>query len=261
MADRNVTTVFGMAVSIFFICAAFAAVPVDAAGLVLRDTPCRLFDSRNIGTGSKITSATIETWGSPGTSQGGEAGCGVPYGSSGVLLNLTVFDPNSAGFVRLWRFGSTQPLSTALSFSSGQLDECAGLTVGVGIQNGKMSLNSPFLGAHFILDLAGWIDGGGGGSEGLPAPRHLRFLSTTNAPVTGLSGGDRLLVLNPTANPFIGHDNEFATWKGIPSCDPTTAACWSFEMPSDGDFAYEASTALYWRFRLLSFESWDIVGP
>lgn len=239
--------------------------PVIGADVRLRETPCRLFDSRHIGgigIGPMITAATVETWGTPGASQGGESGCGVPYGAAGVIVNLTVYQPNGAGWVRLWRFGSAEPLSTALSFASGQTDECTGMMVGVGISNGRMSLSSPWGGAHFIVDLAGWVDGGGGGGEGLPSPRHLRVLSMTNAPVAGMAPGDRLIVLNPTAYPFIGHDNDYAIWKGIPACDPSTAACWSFEPAHDGDLAFVAApSAQYWRFREPGSESWDIVGP
>lgn len=245
----------------------FLAFPLSAADLILRDTPCRLFDSRNIGgtgAGPKITSATIDTWGTPGASQGGEPGCGIPYGASGAAINLTVYQPNGPGWVKLWRFGSAQPLSTSLSFASGQLDECAGLLVGVGLQDGKISLSSPWGGAHFIVEVAGWIDGGGGG--GFPAPRQLRALSFVNAPVAGMEPGGRLIIIDATAVPFIGHDNEYVVWKGIPSCDPSDAACWSFESPRDGDLAFVASGGLgsgsiYWRFRELGFEDWEVVGP
>lgn len=224
---------------------------VCAADLVLRDTPCRLYDSRNIGgtgLGSKVDSATIETWGDVGVAQGGESGCGVKYGTAGIVVNLTVYQPNSAGYARIWRFGSTEPLPASISFASGQTDESTGILVGVGIQDGKLSLNSPFSAAHFIIDLAGSIDGGGGGSEGFPDPEQVRVLSFINAPIAGAQPGDRLVVSSPTANPFIGHSNEYAVWKGIPSCSPSSATCWDFYVPGDGDIAYEASTRKYWKY-------------
>lgn len=239
-----------------------ASGPSFAADVVLRDTPCRLYDSRNIGgigLGVKVSSATIETWGTPGSAQGGESLCGVPYGTAGVVINLTVYQPVSAGYAKVWRYGSTEPLPSSISFAVGQTDESTGLMVGVGIQNGRLSLSSPYGVAHFIVDLAGSINGGGGGSEGFPSPRHLRVLSTTNAPIAGMEPGNRVLILNPTANPFIGHDNQYAVWKGIPSCDPSTAGCWSFETPWDGDLAYVAATGVYWRYQAIGSAGWDSV--
>lgn len=239
-------------------------VSFPAAAQVLRETPCRLYDSRNIGgtgLGSKVSSATIDTWGTPGASQGGESGCGVPYGSSAVIVSLTVYQPTSAGYARLWRTGSTEPLSTSISYADNETDESTGLPVGVGLTNGRMDLHAAFGTAHFIVDLIGWHEGGGGGSEGFPAPRHFRVLIFINAPVAGLSGGDRLIVQDATANPFIGHDDEIATWKGIPSCNPSSAACWEFVAPGDGDFAFEAAGQKYWRYRALGAAGWFLDSP
>lgn len=236
----------------------------EAGEVVLRDTPCRLFDSRNIGgtgLGPKISSGTIETWNNAGSAQGGESGCGIPAGSTGAIINLIAFAPESSGWARLWAYGLTEPLSTSINVTSGQLNEASGLTVHVGT-GGKISLNASIGASHYIVDLAGHIDGSGGahpfGVE-LKAPLLRRVLSMVNAPVGGLAAGDRLLVIDATANPFIGHDNEYATWRGLGSCDPSTAGCWLFEEPNDGDLAYVASngtSGALWAYQAIGSATW-----
>lgn len=136
----------------------FSAKDAVAAEIALRETACRLYDSRNIGglgLGSKISTATIETMGDAGGSQGGEIGCGVPSTATGVILNLTVYQPTSSGYARLWPYGATEPLPPSITFASGQQDEASGLMVSLGTA-GKLSANLPFGASHFIVDLAGW---------------------------------------------------------------------------------------------------------
>lgn len=148
---------------------------VRAAEVVLRDTPCRLYDSRNVGglgSGSKISSstgATIETFdtdldvvsftsnGIDYNMQGGETGCRVPASATGVVINLTAFQPDSSGWARLWSYGSTEPLSTSINVTSGQLNEATGLMVKSGT-DGKISLSTIITTSHYVIDLAGYTE-------------------------------------------------------------------------------------------------------
>lgn len=150
------------------------AFPAFAAEVVLRDTPCRLFDSRNIGglgLGSKVTSllgATIET-ADPGLDvvsyttsggiainyQGGEAECRVPANATGMIVNLVAIQPDSGGWARIWAYGETEPLSTSINVTAGQLNEVTGIMVNLGT-DGKVSLSALISSSHYVLDLAGF---------------------------------------------------------------------------------------------------------
>lgn len=128
----------------------------QAEDVVLRNTPCRLYDSRNVGgagLGAKITTATVLTKNAPGGSQGGESGCGVPDDASAVVVNIVAFDPNGSGYGRLWAYGATEPLSTSIN-STGAMSENTGLLVHLGT-DGKMSFHSSYTG-HLIVDLVGY---------------------------------------------------------------------------------------------------------
>lgn len=149
---------------------AISTVTAYGADTVLRTTPCRLFDSRNIGTGDKIISATIETLSDAGTAQGGESNCDVPSTAVGVVLNLTAFQPNSGGWARLWATGEPEPLSTSINAFSGAGNEATGLIVATGT-GGEISLTSSIAGSHYIIDLAGYLE------EGPTFPFHEIVLS------------------------------------------------------------------------------------
>ena len=136
----------------------------------VRVTPCRLYDSRMIGgynAGAKITSGTIlvtdpslgtQDYASGGVSynaQGGQTGCSVPAGATGVYVNLTVVGPTGPGFARLWATGQPEPLPTAVTFASGQTDEATGLLVRLGV-DGNISAHVVYASSHVVLDISGY---------------------------------------------------------------------------------------------------------
>lgn len=239
--------------SLVFVVSLLFPVYLSAADIELRQTPCRLYDSRIAGTGSKINSTTIETFkGRVSTaSQGAESGCGIKETSIGAVVNLIVFQPESGGWARVWAKDKTEPLSTSINSSPGILNESTGLMTMIGT-NGQLSLNSSITLAHYIVDLTGEIDGAGESLErGNPShttgPRLRRVLTFINAPFAALPG-DRAIV-SPTGavGPFVGHENEFVYWDG---------ASWIFEVPVYGDIAYESSTDKYWKYNAV-LASWS----
>lgn len=246
---------------------------LHAGDVELRPTPCRIFDSRHIGglnQGPKVSSATIETTaasldgvaftsgGRNYNAQGGESGCRVKTASAkGAIFNVIVSAPESGGWARFWAFGETEPLSTSINAFYGAANEVAGIMVHLGA-GGKVSLNASITGAHYIVDLSGALDGPGGPVEPR-APKLVRVLTFANAPIAGQEMGNRLIVSPGAVGPFDGHDNQYAIWKGIPSCDPTDEECWQFEDPVDGDLAYvSAPSGMYSKFRS-SIPSWSAV--
>lgn len=142
----------------------------------LRQTACRLFDSRQIGglnAGPKITSATIETShadldavvftanGRSYNAQGGESGCRVPSkagvtGATGVIVSVVVFQPNGVGNATLWPAGLPQPFSTSIN-SSGAVTEVTSIMARLGAA-GQLSLASTIPGSHYVVDLVGQLN-------------------------------------------------------------------------------------------------------
>lgn len=230
---------------------AFVPVQALAQGITMRATPCRLFDSRNIGgagMGSKINAASIETYGAAGDVQGGQADCGVPHTASAVVLNLVVFQPDSGGWARMWACGATEPLSTSVNAFLGSANEATGLLVKLGT-DGKISLNASITAAHYVIDLSGYIDGGG--EAGFQAPRLRRFRYVVTYPFLPgtLEAGDRFLVSPSGAvGDFYGHGNEWAYWTG---------AAWVFEPPADGDLGYAWAEGIYYRYKGSGTPQWD----
>lgn len=147
----------------------------QADEVVLRETPCRLYDSRNvggIGMGNKVNSSTgttIETHsnllsataftsgGVDFNNQGGEAGCGVPASATGAIINLLVFQPESGGWARIWAYGSPEPLATSINVTVGAASETTGLMVRTGT-GGQISLSALISNAHYVIDLAGYTE-------------------------------------------------------------------------------------------------------
>lgn len=221
----------------------------EAQNIEMRPTPCRLFDSRNIGgagLGPKVDEATILTRGDAGSAQGGESDCGVPATASGAVLNLVVFQPESTGWARLWGYGRPEPLSTSINGSMGA-SSSTGLTVKLG-DDGKLSLSASITAAHYIVDLAGYIDGGGG--LGAEAPRVRRFLSIANAPFapSAVTAGDRFVVApTNTVGVFVGHEDEWVVWDG---------SDWVFEAARDGDLGYTSAEGVYYRYKGSGTPEW-----
>lgn len=156
---------------VFVACTAFAAVCGNAAEIELRKpTACRLMDTRHVGgfnVGAKVASAVIETQdhsldntafsagGRDYNYQGGQSECRIPDVASGAILSAVVFAPDSTGNATIWPYGAAQPLSTTIN-SSGALNEVTGLQVPIGT-NGRLALAASITGAHYIIDLTGWV--------------------------------------------------------------------------------------------------------
>lgn len=239
-------------------CLVLAATTGQAAQIEMTNSPCRLFDSRNIGAGNKITSAAtvnIATREAAGDGQGGEIGCGAPSTAAGVIVNIVLLLPESGGWARLYPAGGAEPLSTTINASANIANETNGAMILVG-DDGEVTLHTSISAAHFVIDLIGWIDGSGESREHTNpshtvGPRFRRILTFTNAPFGGVSPGDRFLVSESgTVGPLVGHENEWMYYDG---------SGWVFEAPVDGDLAYESATGKYFGYRA-NLDTWNEIA-
>jgi len=109
---------------------------------------------------------------------------------AGVVVNITVTEPDGAGFVTGYATGAARPPTSSVNNDRpGQtIGNLAILPVGTG---GKISLYT-FAGTHVIVDVAGWFsDGSGVGTlTGLYVPlTPSRVLDTREAPNVKLAAG------------------------------------------------------------------------
>jgi uncharacterized repeat protein (TIGR01451 family) len=73
-------------------------------------TPCRAVDTR---TTTAVASGALRTFPVAGT-------CGIPATARAVAVNVTVLDATGAGYLVLWRSGSTLPGTSNVNFSTGR---------------------------------------------------------------------------------------------------------------------------------------------
>jgi hypothetical protein len=117
----------------------------SAGGLFTPVAPARLLDTRS---GAKV--------GPDGTVAVQVTGrAGVPAsGVSAVVLNVTVTEPSTLGYLTAWPAGETRPLASNLNFNAGQtVPNLVVVKVGAG---GMVNLFNKSGGTHVVADVAGW---------------------------------------------------------------------------------------------------------
>jgi len=135
--------------------------------------PARLLDTRN-GTGAPA--AAVASGGAIDLQVTGRGG--VPAdGVSAVVLNTTVVDPASGGYLTVWPTGDTRPLASNLNFSGMQtVANLVVVKVGTG---GKVSLYNAGGATHLVADVAGWYGASGATAGSLyHALDPMRILDT-----------------------------------------------------------------------------------
>lgn len=120
--------------------------------------PCRLVDTRNVGT--RIAQGgvlDIKVSGPDMLAQGGAAtDCGVPADAGGVVVNVTVVAPDLAGYLTAYPYGATRPLASSLNYVAGAI---AGNEVIVPRTTGQAADVSLFsyAGTDVVVDVVGYF--------------------------------------------------------------------------------------------------------
>ena len=130
--------------------AASAPVLLDPGARYNALPPARLLDTRS-GTGapaSKVAARGVIDLQITGRG-------GVPVsGVSAVVLNVTVTEPSTGGYLTAWPAGEAMPLASNLNFAPGQtVPNLVVVKVGAG---GRVSLYNGGGAAHFVADVSGW---------------------------------------------------------------------------------------------------------
>ena len=121
----------------------------DAGAGLVAATPARILDTRAGGGAlSPGVARSLQV-----TGQGGVPAAGV----SAVVLNVTVTEPASGGFLTAWPEGEPRPLASNLNFVAGQtVPNLVVVKLGAGGQVNLYSSGGP---VHVIADVAGWFTG------------------------------------------------------------------------------------------------------
>ena len=85
----------------------------------------------------------------------GVTGVDVPSDASAVVLNVTVTEPTTPGFVTVWPAGEPQPVASNLNFVRGQT--VPNLVMAKIGRAGQVSLYAHSLSAHVVVDIVGFF--------------------------------------------------------------------------------------------------------
>ena len=132
-----------------------------AQGLFSPSAPVRLYDSRYISTANGNVhhplgpgqSLTQQIWGYNG----------IPYGTSAVVLNVTVTGPTTAGYLTVYPSGAPRPMASNLNFAAGQTVPNR-VIVGVG-PDGSVTIFNGLGTVDVVIDMNGWFTGPGMSSQ------------------------------------------------------------------------------------------------
>ncbi|MEY9963086.1 hypothetical protein ABIA33_001112 [Streptacidiphilus sp. MAP12-16] len=132
---------------------------------------------------------------------------GVPASATAVVLNVTVTQPSSDGYLTVYPDGITRPVVSNLNFSAGQT--IPNLVI-VPVHNGKIDFFNHSGNTHVIADLEGYFSPGGLSTFNLMTPnRILNTVAQSGVPTgpTPLAAGASLTV---------NIDNVYGLWGSDP---------------------------------------------
>ena len=158
--------------------------------------PARVLDTR-----SGLGGSTIGGGQSINVAVAGKGG--VPAGSAGVVLNVTVTNTSAGGFLTIWPAGGTRPLASSLNFSAGQtIPNLIEVALGTG---GAVSIFNSAGSTDVLADVQGYTGPASKPGAGLfTAVTPSRLLDTRAGGTLGPGGQTDLGVLGVGAVPSAG---------------------------------------------------------
>jgi Arylsulfotransferase (ASST) len=147
------------------------------------------------------------------------AGSAAPAAAKAVAVNLTVTEPNEAGYVTAYPCGTAPPLSSQVNFLPGENRANQSM---VGLGGGALCV-FVFTATHLVVDIAGWFGPGDGGVplQPIAAARLVDSRSGVGGATGPLAPGETR-VIDPSASgalPPGAHDlllNVVATQAAAP---------------------------------------------
>jgi hypothetical protein len=143
---------------------------------------------------------------------------GTPVGATAAVLNLTVVNPSSGGYLTVFPQGAAQPFTANVNYSAGQV---SGNRVIVPLSTtggtpGDISIFSS-ASADVVVDVSGYYSAAGGtGANFTAEPAPVRICDTRAGNPSNLSGGANQCN-NTTFGPNATHVINVAGLAGVPS--------------------------------------------
>jgi hypothetical protein len=197
-------------------------------------TPCRIIDTRLAG--GKIAAGTVRDFhasrkDSNFTDQGGSAtDCGIPANPAAVVMNVVSVRPDAKGYITLFPYGVTQPLSSTVNNVVGSdvaNETIVKLTVG---DYADFSIYA-FSGTNVVADAVGYFAAGDAGTT-TPTP-----LSTSIS-----QSVDNQVAAGANFNAIATCPDGYAVTGGGPVASPSTnRLTLSESYPSSGGSAWTVS--------------------
>jgi hypothetical protein len=148
---------------------------------------------------------------------------GVPAGATAAVLNVTVVNPEAAGYLTVYPQGATQPFTANLDYAAGQViaNRVIVPLSTTGATPGQITVFSS-AGTDVVVDVSGYysVAGGTGGQFSAEAA-PVRICDTRAGNPSGLSGGDNQCASRTVASGQVLTVN-VAGLAGVPS-DATAA--------------------------------------
>ncbi|GAA1140681.1 hypothetical protein GCM10009664_06660 [Kitasatospora gansuensis] len=141
---------------------------------------------------------------------------GVPNSASAVVLNLTVTEPSTGGYLAAYPHGNTRPNVSSVNFTAGQTVANQAI-VPIG-GNGKIDLFNGAGDTHVIADVVGYYSWDSKGEFMPVTPTRLTDTRANNAP---LGAGGELAVQVGGANAV--PNDAIAAVLNVTATEPTTA--------------------------------------
>jgi hypothetical protein len=122
---------------------------------------------------------------------------GIPANATAAIVNVTVTEPTSSGFVTVYPTGASRPVASNLNFTpSLTVPNLVVVKVGAG---GKIDLFNSLGSTHLVVDAVGYFEPvsqllGGGEMNALPPSRILDTRTGLGAPASKIGPGESILV-------------------------------------------------------------------
>ncbi len=164
--------------------------------------PTRILDTRNATDGLSGPVGPAATRDVSVAGRGGVPGVGV----SAVVVNVTVTQPSTGGYLTVFPAGTARPLASNLNFGPGEtVPNMAIVAIGA---SGKVSVYNNAGSAHVVIDVMGWYD-----NDGRSTGAHYNALSPSRVADTRTGTGG----LNGPVGPSSSIDVAVTGRGGVPA--------------------------------------------
>ncbi len=239
-------------------------------------TPCRIMDTRNAGADAGILLAgstrSFLGWNGSYTVQGGQNNdCGLPFSTNNaaIVVNFTVVNPSTGGFITAYPANASKPLAATLNFGAGDV-KGNNAFLKLNQTSGQVDFNIYSTSAtHVVADVVGYyaqpVALGSLSSDLVYTPvTPCRIMDTRKA---GVKSG---ILAASSQRGFIGWGASFAdqggtaSTCGLPENTDNAAIAVNFTIvsPTTGGYitAYPADAATAPLAATLNFNAGDVKG-